>query len=76
MAELNSDEEFVNFGQHEVKRKHEDSNDEEAGTSSKPIDTNSSVVAQHYNKLEEKGLSERFNSKIFYLRNFNNWIKR
>lgn len=37
---------------------------------------NASIVAQHYNKLEEKGLAERFNSKIFFLRNFNNWIKR
>lgn len=35
----------------------------------------SSVVAAHYNHLEEKGLSERFNSPIYYLRNFNNWVK-
>lgn len=35
----------------------------------------SSVVKQHYNSIEEKGLSERFKSKIFYLRNFNNYIK-
>lgn len=34
-----------------------------------------SVVAAHYNTLEEKGLRERFNSPIFYLRNFNNWVK-
>lgn len=33
------------------------------------------VVAQHYNKLEESGLAERVKSRIFYLRNFNNWIK-
>lgn len=61
------------------KRKHEDSEDEDSpaeGSSQKPIDTNSLVVAQHYNKLQEKGLAERFNSKIFFLRNFNNWIKR
>lgn len=44
--------------------------------SQQPPETNSFVVAQHYNKLEEKGLAERFNSKIFHLRNFNNWIKR
>lgn len=37
---------------------------------------NSAVVAKHYNQLQEKGLAERFNSKIFYLRNFNNWVKR
>lgn len=36
---------------------------------------NASVVATHYNSLEEKGLAERFKSKIFYMRNFNNWVK-
>ncbi|XP_044743867.1 mRNA cap guanine-N7 methyltransferase [Chrysoperla carnea] len=35
----------------------------------------SKVVAQHYNALEEKGLDERLKSRIFYMRNFNNWIK-
>lgn len=35
----------------------------------------SEVVAGHYNKLDEKGLEERTKSRIFYLRNFNNWIK-
>ncbi|XP_072389013.1 mRNA cap guanine-N(7) methyltransferase [Diabrotica undecimpunctata] len=33
------------------------------------------VVATHYNKLEEKGLDERFKSRIVHLRNFHNWIK-
>nr|CAD7460200.1 unnamed protein product [Timema tahoe] len=33
------------------------------------------VVAEHYNTLQEKGLEERSKSRIFYLRNFNNWIK-
>lgn len=33
------------------------------------------VVAAHYNTLEEKGLDERLKSRIFYMRNFNNWIK-
>uniref|UniRef100_T1IYW9 mRNA cap guanine-N(7) methyltransferase n=1 Tax=Strigamia maritima TaxID=126957 RepID=T1IYW9_STRMM len=32
-------------------------------------------VAEHYNSLQEKGLEERTKSRIFYLRNFNNWIK-
>lgn len=58
----------------------EDSSKNEFGgpSSAKQFDisSNSTVVAQHYNKLQEKGLAERFNSKIFYLRNFNNWIKR
>lgn len=38
-------------------------------------DNHTKVVATHYNKLEEKGLAERSKSKIFYMRNFNNWIK-
>lgn len=38
-------------------------------------DEHASVVAAHYNNLEEKGMKERFNSPIFYLRNFNNWVK-
>lgn len=47
------------------------------GTSSvTKTENNSLIVAQHYNKLQEKGLAERFNSKIFYMRNFNNWVKR
>lgn len=36
---------------------------------------NSRVVASHYNNLSEKGLQERAKSRIFYMRNFNNWIK-
>ncbi|CAG2158366.1 unnamed protein product, partial [Oppiella nova] len=35
----------------------------------------SQVVANHYNQLEEKGLNARKESRIYYLRNFNNWIK-
>ncbi|GFS20103.1 mRNA cap guanine-N7 methyltransferase-like [Elysia marginata] len=33
------------------------------------------TVANHYNKLKESGLDQRSRSRIFYLRNFNNWIK-
>jgi len=32
-------------------------------------------VAQHYNQLEEKGISQRKQSKIIHMRNFNNWMK-
>lgn len=35
----------------------------------------SSTVAAHYNELKEVGLEKRSQSRIFYLRNFNNWIK-
>ncbi|XP_040287790.1 mRNA cap guanine-N7 methyltransferase [Bufo bufo] len=34
-----------------------------------------SAVAAHYNELQESGLKERSQSRIFYLRNFNNWMK-
>ncbi|KAF2903708.1 hypothetical protein ILUMI_02465 [Ignelater luminosus] len=33
------------------------------------------IIATHYNSLEEKGLDERSKSRIFYMRNFHNWIK-
>ncbi|XP_030377606.1 mRNA cap guanine-N7 methyltransferase [Scaptodrosophila lebanonensis] len=36
---------------------------------------NTYVVANHYNELKEAGRKERHKSKIFYMRNFNNWIK-
>nr|XP_002733014.2 PREDICTED: mRNA cap guanine-N7 methyltransferase-like [Saccoglossus kowalevskii] len=32
-------------------------------------------VARHYNQLPESGIEARSQSRIFYLRNFNNWIK-
>ncbi len=34
-----------------------------------------SVVAQHYNQLSERGVAERKESRIFHMRNLNNWIK-
>lgn len=33
------------------------------------------LVAKHYNSIEDKGLSTRNQSRILYMRNFNNWIK-
>lgn len=35
----------------------------------------SQTVASHYNKIEAGSIEERVKSRIFYLRNFNNWIK-
>lgn len=76
-------EEYV-IETHHKKRKLDEYEDQEsngedeqsASTSQQPRADNSIIVAQHYNQLEEKGLAERFNSKIYYLRNFNNWVKR
>ncbi|XP_014599847.1 PREDICTED: mRNA cap guanine-N7 methyltransferase isoform X2 [Polistes canadensis] len=36
---------------------------------------NTMLVAEHYNTLEETLLSQRNQSRIVYMRNFNNWIK-
>ncbi|KAM8715577.1 hypothetical protein ACLKA7_002601 [Drosophila subpalustris] len=36
---------------------------------------NTHVVAHHYNELKEAGRKERHKSKIYFMRNFNNWIK-
>ncbi|XP_032530050.2 mRNA cap guanine-N7 methyltransferase [Danaus plexippus] len=43
--------------------------------SAKKACNHANIVANHYNHLEQKGLRERFNSPILYLRNFNNWVK-
>ncbi|XP_022821047.1 mRNA cap guanine-N7 methyltransferase [Spodoptera litura] len=60
-----------------MKRSADDHNDDnnESPRQKPATEEHSSVVAAHYNHLEEKGLRERFNSPIYYLRNFNNWVK-
>ncbi|KAI0241378.1 mRNA cap guanine-N7 methyltransferase [Lamellibrachia satsuma] len=40
-----------------------------------PVVDQTGKVATHYNQLKESGLEERTKSRIFYMRNFNNWIK-
>mgnify|MGYP000751061634 CR=1 FL=1 len=35
----------------------------------------SGTVAKHYNDLKEGTVQDRFRSRIYYQRNFNNWIK-
>ncbi|VDL80765.1 unnamed protein product [Nippostrongylus brasiliensis] len=35
----------------------------------------SETVAHHYNSVQQTGLAGRAESRIFYLRNLNNWIK-
>lgn len=51
------------------------SREEKDATESEKSSEHSNVVAEHYNSLEEKGLSQRNQSRIVYMRNFNNWIK-
>ncbi|XP_077416827.1 mRNA cap guanine-N(7) methyltransferase [Vanacampus margaritifer] len=38
------------------------------------VDHNTNV-ANHYNRLQEVGLAARSQSRIFFMRNFNNWLK-
>lgn len=57
------------------RRTDHDDDSSEPPQKKKQTEEHSSVVAAHYNHLEEKGLKERFNSPIYYLRNFNNWVK-
>ncbi|KAJ1190824.1 hypothetical protein NDU88_000143 [Pleurodeles waltl] len=39
------------------------------------LEGHGSKVAAHYNELQECGLEQRSQSRIFFLRNFNNWMK-
>lgn len=55
-----------------VKRKNLDAEDEPG----KRLQTgHGQAVAAHYNEMQEVGLEKRSQSRIFYLRNFNNWTK-
>lgn len=39
------------------------------------VNDHSVKVASHYNNLQEVGLAARSRSRIFFMRNFNNWLK-
>ncbi|CAL8299547.1 unnamed protein product [Lota lota] len=52
------------------------SRDQDEEQPSKRLESGHSVqVASHYNSLQETGLAARSQSRIFYMRNFNNWLK-
>nr|SVE92436.1 EOG090X07I2 [Megafenestra aurita] len=59
--------------EHEIEEKKKKFNSQE--TSVKEEACVGSVVAQHYNQLSERGVAERKESRIFHMRNLNNWIK-
>ncbi|MEQ2252822.1 hypothetical protein ILYODFUR_025790 [Ilyodon furcidens] len=59
-----------------MKRRHEEREDEEETSPTKKlVADHSKNVASHYNTLQEVGLAARSQSRIFYMRNFNNWLK-
>ncbi|KAL1398042.1 hypothetical protein pipiens_002438 [Culex pipiens pipiens] len=61
-----------------TKRPHSDDEEDDGEPSEKVLlkdPQHTTVVASHYNQLKERGLYERSKSRIFYMRNFNNWIK-
>lgn len=54
----------------------EERNVNEAAAATEAATTgNALVVTEHYNSLKQKGLRQRSQSRIVYMRNFNNWIK-
>uniref|UniRef100_A0A1A8P2Q7 mRNA cap guanine-N(7) methyltransferase n=1 Tax=Nothobranchius rachovii TaxID=451742 RepID=A0A1A8P2Q7_9TELE len=52
-----------------------DEEEEETPPTKKLVTDHGVKVASHYNKLQEVGLEVRSQSRIFYMRNFNNWVK-
>uniref|UniRef100_UPI0037E8F01B mRNA cap guanine-N7 methyltransferase-like n=2 Tax=Semicossyphus pulcher TaxID=241346 RepID=UPI0037E8F01B len=54
------------------KRRHEE---EETSPNKKLVTDHGLKVASHYNSLQEVGLAARSRSRIFFMRNFNNWLK-
>ncbi|CAJ1084287.1 mRNA cap guanine-N7 methyltransferase [Xyrichtys novacula] len=59
-----------------IKRKHGEEEKEEETVPTKRLVTDHGVkVASHYNSLQEVGLAARSRSRIFFMRNFNNWLK-
>ncbi|XP_077456923.1 mRNA cap guanine-N(7) methyltransferase isoform X1 [Stigmatopora argus] len=62
--------------QENLLRRKRDSDDEsqQSKIPKREVDHNKNV-ANHYNRLQEVGLAARSQSRIFFMRNFNNWIK-
>ncbi|XP_017285114.1 mRNA cap guanine-N7 methyltransferase [Kryptolebias marmoratus] len=52
-----------------------DDEEEETSPTKKLVTDHGVKVASHYNKLQEVGLEVRSQSRIFFMRNFNNWMK-
>ncbi|XP_062342519.1 mRNA cap guanine-N7 methyltransferase [Osmerus eperlanus] len=59
-----------------TKRSHGEDDEEGSPTKKQEVGEQHSIkVASHYNALKETGLGARSQSRIFFMRNFNNWLK-
>uniref|UniRef100_A0A3P8NXP8 mRNA (guanine-N(7))-methyltransferase n=1 Tax=Astatotilapia calliptera TaxID=8154 RepID=A0A3P8NXP8_ASTCA len=58
-----------------MKRKHVEDEEEKMSPSKKQVLDHGVKVASHYNQLQEVGRAARSRSRIFFMRNFNNWLK-
>ncbi|XP_055526381.1 mRNA cap guanine-N7 methyltransferase [Wyeomyia smithii] len=68
--------EFTEPGQSKLgKRSLSADSDDDEPEAKRAAGEHTTVVATHYNQIEERGLAERNRSRIFYMRNFNNWVK-
>ncbi|KAM6899687.1 mRNA cap guanine-N(7) methyltransferase [Xenentodon cancila] len=56
-------------------KRHNEEDTEDKSPTKKLVTDHSEKVATHYNKLQEVGLAVRSQSRIFFMRNFNNWLK-
>ncbi|XP_053718861.1 mRNA cap guanine-N7 methyltransferase [Synchiropus splendidus] len=61
-------------GREGAAKRQQHSDDESPSVKRQALD-HSQAVATHYNELKEAGLSARSRSRIFFMRNFNNWLK-
>nr|XP_046273181.1 mRNA cap guanine-N7 methyltransferase isoform X2 [Scatophagus argus]XP_046273182.1 mRNA cap guanine-N7 methyltransferase isoform X2 [Scatophagus argus] len=62
-------------GQKEVMKRRREEEEEDDVPTKKLVTDHSVKVASHYNSLQEVGLAARSRSRIFFMRNFNNWLK-
>ncbi|XP_068423117.1 mRNA cap guanine-N7 methyltransferase [Clinocottus analis] len=58
-----------------MKRRHEEDHGRDSPPEKLAAVDHNVKVASHYNRLQEVGLAARSRSRIFFMRNFNNWLK-
>lgn len=69
------DEDDNRYSNYSKKRKTDDLDYKKNSQVNVPSSSISKIVVNHYNSIDEKNIEDRFKSKIYFMRNFNNWIK-